>query len=276
MNKPSFALYATTLGASLILALPLAAHAHRTFLLPSTTMADKANAVVTLDASASEELFAPDHALQLGKIVVDGPDHAQPMPENSWIGKQRSSFELKLPQTGTYRISLINDGLSAMYKLNGERKRWRGNAVDFSKEVPADAQNLNVVHMQSRVETFITAGRAIKQNWTADTKGFAMTPLTHPTELLTGDTSTLRFTLNGKPAADQLVTVIRGGVRYRDALGEMTLKTDQDGKVNIKWPHAGMYWIGTSTARPPKGTTGTLAKPLVRVSYSVTLEVLQP
>ena len=275
MQKPSFTHYAAALGASVMLTLPLAAEAHRTFLLPSTTLAEKANAVVTFDASASEELFVADHAAQLGTIVVTGP--VQTEPENTWSGKQRSSFELKLPKAGTYRVSLINDGLSAMYKIDGQMKRWRGTAETFAKEVPANAQELNVTRMQSRAETFVRAGDDdSKTEWKNDGNGIEMTPLTQPTELFAGDTTTLRFTLNGKPASDLSITIIRGGNRYRDALGEITLKTDKDGKVAIKWPDAGMYWIGTNTGRPPQGTTGTLEKPVVRASYSATLEVLQP
>lgn len=275
MHKPSFTHYAVALGASVMLTLPMAAHAHRTFLLPSTTLAESANAVVTFDASATEELFVPDHALQLGTVVVAGP--AETQPENVWNGKQRNSFELKLPKAGTYRVSLLNDGLSAMYKVDGQMKRWRGTAETFAKEVPANAQDLNVTRMQSRVETFVRAGdEGGKTEWKNDGTGIEMTPLTQPTELFAGDTTMLRFTLNGKPASDLNVTVIRGGNRYRDALGEITLKTDKDGKVSIKWPDAGMYWIGTNTGRPPQGTTGTLEKPVVRASYSATLEVLQP
>ena len=275
MHKPSFTHYAVALGASVMLTLPMAAHAHRTFLLPSTTLADNADAVVTFDASATEELFVPDHALQLGTVVVTGP--AQTEPENTWNGKQRNSFELKLPKAGTYRVSLINDGLSAMYKVDGQMKRWRGTAETFAKEVPANAQELNVTRMRSRTETFVRAGDDVsKTDWKSDGNGIEMTPLTQPTELFTGDTTTLRFSLNGKPAAGLDVTIIRGGNRYRDALGEITLKTDKDGQVAIKWPDAGMYWIGTNTGRPPQGTTGTLEKPVVRASYSATLEVLQP
>lgn len=275
MHKPSFTHYAVALGASVMLTLPMAAHAHRTFLLPSTTLAENANAVVTFDASATEELFVPDHALQLGTVVVAGP--AETQPENVWNGKQRNSFELKLPKAGTYRVSLLNDSLSAMYKADGQMKRWRGTTETFAKEVPANAQDLNVTRMQSRTETFVRAGdEGGRTEWKNDGIGIEMTPLTQPTELFAGDTTTLRFTLNGKPASDLNVTIIRGGNRYRDALGEITLKTDKDGKVSIKWPDAGMYWIGTNTGRPPQGTTGTLEKPVVRASYSATLEVLQP
>jgi uncharacterized GH25 family protein len=277
MLKPSFNRYAAVLGASLMLTLPLAAHAHRTFLLPSSTLVEKADEVVTFDTAATEELFIPDHAVQIETVTVEGPGSAAPQPENVWRGKQRSSFELKLPETGTYRVSLVNDGLSAMYKVDGQMKRWRGDAEAFAKEVPSNAQDLNVMRMLSRNETFVrVSDKPGKTAWKTTGKGIEMTPLTSPTELFTGDTTSLRFTLDGKPAKDLTVTVIRGGNRYRDALGEITLKTDSDGKISIKWPNAGMYWVGANTGRPPQGETGTLAKPLVRASYSATLEVLQP
>jgi len=277
MLTPSFNRYALALSASFILAMPLAAHAHRSFLLPSATLVDKADEVVTFDTAATEELFIPDHAVQIETVAVDGPNNIHPQPENVWRGKQRSSFELKLPEAGSYRISLSNDGLSAMYKVDGQMKRWRGDAESFKKEVPANAQDLNVTRMLSRNETFVRVGdKAGKTEWNSTGKGIEMMPLTSPTELFTGDTTSLRFTLDGKPASDLTVTVIRGGNRYRDALGEITLKTDKDGKISIKWPGPGMYWIGANTGRPPQGETGTLAKPIVRASYSATLEVLQP
>jgi uncharacterized GH25 family protein len=277
MLKPTFTHYAAAFGAAVMLTLPMAAHAHRTFLLPSTTLADKAGAVVTFDAAATEELFAPEHPVELANVSVDGPNGTHPQVENIWKGKQRNSFELKLPEAGSYRVAVVNDGLSAMYKVDGQMKRWRGDAATFAKEVPANAQDLNVFRMQGRDETFVRAGNdGGKIEWKSSGAGIEMTPLTSPTELYAGDTTRLRFTLNGKPATDLTITVIRGGNRYRDKLGEITLKPDSDGKVSIKWPDAGMYWIGASTARPPQGTTGTRDKPLVRASYSATLEVLQP
>lgn len=275
--KKNLLKHATVLSVSLLIALPMAAHAHRQFLLPSETMTNGADSTVTFDASASEELFNFDHGVALDNIVINGPDGASATPENLVKGKQRSSFELKLPQEGTYRIALINDSLSAMYKVNGDRKRWRGTADEFAKEVPADAQDLNVIHMQSRVETFVTAGKPVKQALKTTDKGLELVPLSGATENFVGDTDLFRFVLDGKPAADLTVTIIRGGSRYRDALGEITLKTDKDGKFSVKWPNAGMYWISTTVGgRPKPGVVGTLEKPISRISYSGTLEVLQP
>jgi uncharacterized GH25 family protein len=273
--KTIFLWRATALAASLMIVVPMTAQAHRPFLLPSETMTPGANSIVTIDASASDELFNIERPLSLDNVVINGPNGATGTPENPVAGKQRSSFELKLPQEGTYRISLLSDSLSAMYKVNGEMKRWRGTADSFAKEVPANAQGLNVSRMQGRVETFVSAGKSVMQTWKPSGNGLELVPLTKPTEIFVGDTGNFRLLLDGKPAADLTVTVIRGGNRYRDALGEITLKTDRDGKFSIKWPAAGMYWLSAHVGAP-RSAVGTFAQPTRRVSYSATLEVLQP
>jgi hypothetical protein len=266
----------SALIASMIASLPLAANA-RAYLLPSNTTFDKADSFVTIDASASDDLFNLGRALPLENLAIETPGNVEVKAESAYTTKQRSSFELKLPKEGTYKIALLTDTLSAMYKVNGDMKRWRGTKEAFAKEVPADAQDLNVSRMQSRIETYVTAGKASTDTLKASNLGLEMVPVTAPTEIYNGDTTTVRFLLDGKPAQDLMVSVIRGGNRYRDALGEVTLKTDKDGKVAIKWQDAGMYSIGASIgggAQP--GVVGTLDKPIRRVSYSGTLEVLQP
>ena len=276
MNK-LFLWRATTLAAALMIVVPLAAHAHRSFLLPSATMTQGTNSTVTIDACASEELFTPDQPLQLDNVVIASPDGSTVTPENPVAGKQRSSFELKLPKEGTYKISLLSDGLNVSYKVNGEMKRWRGTADSFAKSIPADAQELNVSRSQGRVETFVTVGKPSTQALKPTGSGLELVPLTNPTEIFAGDIGNYRLLLDGKPAADLTVTIIRGETRYRDALGEITLKTDKGGNFSIKWPTAGMFWLNAAIGgRPEPGVVGTLAQPIQRISYTATLEVLQP
>jgi uncharacterized GH25 family protein len=274
MKKPSL-WHITALAAALTIALPMTAQAARLWIVPSATVVPNVDAYVTIDASASDDLFNIGRALPLENIVIAGPGGTTISPENPLTGKQRSSFELKLAETGTYKIALISDSLNASYKVNGEMKRWRGTADTFAKEVPADAQDLNVSRMQGRLETFVTVGKSTLQTWKSSGAGLELIPLTSPTDLFTGDTSNFRFILDGKPAADLPVTVVLGNNRYRDALGELTLKTDKDGKFSVKWPSAGMYWLNASIGGA-QGAVGTLTQPIRRVSYSATLEVLQP
>lgn len=271
------------LAVSLSVALPMAAHAHRAWMLPSATVLSGNEPWVTVDAAVSNDLFYFEHnALRLDGLAVIAPDGSAAAVENRSTGKYRSTFDVKLAQKGTYKLTMVNDGLSASYKVGTENKRWRGTADNFAKEVPADAKDVNVSRNQSRMEVFVSSGKPSDSVLKPTGAGLELVPITHPNDLFAGDTSNFRFVLDGKPAADIEVTVIPGGIRYRDQLGEIKVKTDKDGKFSVKWPTAGMYWMSANNGGPQMGasaapkTVGTLDKPIRRVSYTATLEVLQP
>ncbi|MFX7824668.1 hypothetical protein ABTK20_19955, partial [Acinetobacter baumannii] len=57
---------------------------------------------------------------------------------------------------------VVNNGVFASYKVDGQQKRWRGTAETLAKEIPANATELKVTQMNSRVETFVTAGKPSK------------------------------------------------------------------------------------------------------------------
>lgn len=271
------------LAVSLSVALPMAAHAHRAWMLPSATVLSGNEPWVTVDAAVSNDLFYFEHnALRLDGLAVIAPDGSAAAVENKSTGKYRSTFDVKLTQKGTYKLTMVNDGLSASYKVGTENKRWRGTADNFAKEVPADAKDVNVSRNQSRMEVFVSSGKPSDSVLKPTGAGLELVPITHPNDLFAGDTSNFRFLLDGKPAADIEVTVIPGGIRYRDQLGEIKVKTDKDGKFSVKWPTAGMYWMSANNGGPQMGASaaskavGTLDKPIRRVSYTATLEVLQP
>ena len=107
---------------------PLAAHAHRQWLLPSATVLSEKDAWVTVDAAVSNDLFYFEHVpMRLDNLVVTGPDGKTTVrPENASTGKYRSTFDLHLTQPGTYRVAVVNSGVFASWKDNGQTKRWRG------------------------------------------------------------------------------------------------------------------------------------------------------
>ena len=258
--------------------LPMQAHAHRAWMLPSATTLSGNEPWVTVDAAVSTDLFYADHnPMRLEGLVVSAPDGSRATPENQSTGKFRSSFDMRLSHKGTYKLAVVNEGLNAVYKLNGETKRWRGKAESLAKEVPADAQDLRVTRSQSRSEVFVTSGKPSTQVLQPSGVGLELVPVTHPNDLVAGSTATFGLLLDGKPAAGMAVAVIPGGVRYRDRLDDITLTTDKDGRFSVKWPAPGMYWIGASTGAAgamEQTTGGTAAQPARRASYSATLEVL--
>ena len=261
-----------------------AAHAHRTWLLPSATVLTGKDPLVSVDAAVSEDLFEFDtNALALDGLAITAPDGSVVAAENRSTARRRSSFDLKLTQSGTYRIANFSETLMASYKVGGETRRWRGSPdayAAFLKELPAGSQELRATRMQNRVETFVTYEKPESRAFVPVGVGLELMPQTPPTDLSVGDTSSFVLLLDGKPVADTDVTILRGGNRYRYKMGEIALKTDAQGRFSIKWPEAGRYWIGASHGRRPGDMAGedpasaAAQQPVRRAGYSATVEVL--
>lgn len=275
---------------ALCLCLPFAAQAHRVWMLPSATVLSGDDQWITIDAAVSNDLFYFEHfPLQIASIgkppasipggrgarpaqlSITAPDGSKVEAQNGSMGRYRSTFDVHVTQKGTYRIAVGNEGIFASWKEGTETKRWRGNADAFAKEVPAGAQDLRATLSQSRVEVFITSGKPTRDTLKVSGSGLELDPITHPNDLVAGTAASFRLVLDGKPAADQKITLIPGGSRYRDKLGEMTLTTDKDGKFSVTWPEPGMYWM-EAVARDEKTEIQGVKER--RASYIATLEVL--
>jgi uncharacterized GH25 family protein len=250
---------------------PLTGHAHKSWLLPSETITTE-NQWVTVDAAVSDELFYFDHVpLRLTGLAIVAPDGSKVMPQNTNTGKYRSTFDVHLQQKGTYRLQVLNQSLLASYEENGTAKRWRGPVEKFASEVPAAAKNLQVNENTGRVETFVTVGKPTTTALKPGNVGLEMMPVTHPNDLYAGEQAQFSFLLDGKPAKQLPVRVVPGGTRYRDRQNEMSLVTDDQGRISVTWPASGMYWLEASLqdANPafPKARQR-------RLSYIATFEVL--
>lgn len=268
--KSLFARTALALTLAATAALPAAAH--RTWMLPSATVLSGQDPWITVDAAVSNDLFYFEHVpLRLDGLVVLTPDGGEGKAENQATGKYRSTFDVHLDKPGTYKLAIASGGIMAFWEEGGQRKRWRGTAENFAKEVPAGAEKLQVTENYRRMEVFATAGKPTETVLKPTGKGLELVPVTHPNDLFAGEAATFQFVLDGKPAADLEVSVIPGGIRYRDNLGEMKLKTDKDGKVAVTWPQPGMYWMAAEL-EDDKTSLKQAAKR--RASYNTTLEVL--
>lgn len=252
--------------------LPATAEAHRAWLLPSATVLSGDEAWITVDAAVSNELFYFEHnPLRLEGLSIVGPNGSEVAPQNESTGKYRSTFDVELKKPGTYRVAVAGDGLFARYELNGERKRWRGNPDDLSKEIPEGAEKLTVIQSQRRLETFATLGAPSKDTLEPTGKGLELAPITHPNDLFAGEEAEFKLLVDGKPASNVEVSVIRGGNRYRDTLGEIKMTTGEDGSFAVTWPEPGMYWLEAS-ATDDKTTIDKATER--RLGYVATLEVL--
>jgi uncharacterized GH25 family protein len=249
---------------------PLGAHAARAWLLPSQTIVANSGGWVAVDAAMADDLFSVNQAaMNIDPLVVTGPDGKPVVPQNVAKSRSRASFDLELRQQGTYRITVADDTVMARWEEEGKPKRWRGSAAEMATGIPANAAKLEVEQVQRRIESFVSVGApsALK----AQGGGLELVALTHPNDLYAGETAKFRFLVDGKPAKDLEVGIIAGGTRYRDSPGEITLKTDANGEVSVKWPAAGMYWLDAGI-QDDAATVPNVKKR--RATYNATFEVL--
>lgn len=257
---------------ALALTLPVAAHAHKAWVLPSQTVLSGNEPWITVDAAVSNDLFYFNHVpLRVENVVIVAPDGSKPAPQNGHTGKYRSVFDLQLAQTGTYRIAVVNAGLFANWEENGQPKRWRGTPDTFKTEVPTDAKNLQVTQSAGRIETFVTNGSPSTGALAATNQGLELIPITHPNDLFAGEAASFQLLIDGKPAAGLEIEIVAGGTRYRDAQNEIKATSDADGKFSVTWPAAGMYWLETSLQDDKASSAPAKQR---RASYVATLEVL--
>jgi len=279
----------TWLVVALCLGLPFSAQAHRSWMLPSATVLSGDDVWVTVDAAVSNDLFYFEHfPLRLANIgtppqqpggrggspatlTISAPDGSRVEPQNGNIGRYRSTFDVPLKQKGTYKLAVVNDGVLASFKEGGKVRRWRGTAEEFGKQVPPNAEDLRASFMQSRMEVFVTAGKPTTETLKTVGTGLELSPITHPNDLVAGSEARFRMVLDGKPAANLKVTVIPGGNRYRDKLGEMTFTTDAEGAFAVTWPEPGMYWM-EAVVRDENSPVKEVKQR--RAGYTATLEVL--
>ncbi|MDQ8037386.1 MAG: DUF4198 domain-containing protein [Pedobacter sp.] len=270
--KPVF----KSLTLALALTLPVVAEAHRGWILPVATVFSGENPVASFDAGTSNDLFIADHnAMNVEALKIQAPDGTESAPANVAKLRYRSVFDVPLTQKGTWKLYTASSGLNARWEENGQRKMWppRGTQPTpegFEKEVPKKADKLEVTQSSRRFETFVTSGKPTTTVFKPTNVGLELVPVTHPNDLFSGEAATFQFIIDGKPAAGTKIEVTQGERRYRNAEESVEYTTDKDGKVSIKWPAAGQYYLEAEyeDTKAPKPATKRVGR------YTAVFEVL--
>jgi len=275
-------LVARLIAAAALVSVPAALSAHRMWMLPSGTVFSDTSSWVTVDAAVSNDLFFFDHQpLRLDGVKVWQPDGSEGVLQNGATGRYRSVFDVRLDKPGTWKIGTQMNAVMGSFKVDGVEKRLgrRGPPQPGAPapltvaDIPANATDVKIAETSTRNEIFVTAGAPTTTVFRPTGKGLEFAPVTHPDELVAGETATFRFLVDGKPAPGLKVTIIPGGKRYRNDEGARELSTGADGVLSVTWPAAGMYWLN-ATLTDAKATTPRATER--RMSYVTTLEVLTP
>lgn len=266
-RKPSLILLLALLLAS------AAAHAHKRWLLPTDFTLSETE-TVTVDFSASNNLFYVDKPMPLAGVSILAPGGEKIAPVNTAEGKRRSSFDLEIVEEGTYRIYDRGEPVYfSSYLLPGDTQptRARGTLAQLKADVPAAAIEVQFVESSALIETYITLGAETAPPRLTQ-QGLEMTPVSHPNALYSDEPAQFQFTLDGEPAVGLTVLATPEGTRYRDNQSEIRQVTDHQGVVAIGWSGPGRYLLEATVEK--QASAGDIA---VRYyNYFLTLEVLAP
>jgi len=250
------------------------AQAHKRWLLP-TDFALSEEETVTVDFSASNNLFYVDMPMPLAGVVILSPGGQFVAPTNPAQGQRRSSFDIEIVEEGTYRVYDHGQPMYfSSYLLPGEKKpvRARGPLAKLKADVPPEATEVEFAQSTALIETYVTLGAVSQPAALERNQGLAMEPLDHPNALYRDESARFRFTLNSEPLAGLAVTVTPEGTRYRDNQAGQAYSTDTAGEVEVEWPVAGRYLIEALLEQPEQ--SGEIA--MRYYNYFLTVEVMAP
>lgn len=227
-------------GAALTaLALADAASAHMPYMLPSHFTLDERAAVVTVEASFTEDPFQPDIVMKSEAFSIRGPDGREaPLATPAYL-KELAVMEAPIAGEGTYRISsgARAGRIGKMYRAASGQWLMVGEERDVKPDAAAqvDVQSITVA------EAYVTKGKPSDAALAPTGAGLELKPLTHPSDIAAGEAARFQLLLNGQPLAGQTVQIFRGHGIYdgRKVLGEV--KTGPDGGFSVTPSDPGLY-----------------------------------
>jgi len=233
-----------TLLLCLTVAISSQVSAHSRWLLPSHyTLSSEAGEWVTLDATASNEVFNVDKALSIDPMTILTPSGKKTRPSSAYKAHRKSVADYFIKENGTYKIT--NNATAnyfSRYKVGDTQKRARVNKEALKALVPSNASNLETTYGLTRIETYITMNNPT-ENYGADGKFLELVPNTHPSEIVESEAATFSFTYHGKPQAGVEVEIVRDGARYRNDPEVVKLLTNNKGEITFTPKKAGRYLL---------------------------------
>ena len=273
MSRPTLAgsrssVRVSVTSARLVLALlgaSSAAQAHSPYLLPNAfDIVERKH--VTVEASFTETFFVPDVAMKADDYHVVGPDGSK-QPLTPVYTQDLAVLEAPTPAQGTYRISTGQRSgriAKAIYR-NGD---WE--FIEPGKPV-ASGERVYDVKSITTADVFVSRGKPDNTALTPRNKGLEFRPLTHPNSLFVGADAKFEVLFDGKPLANQRVSVHAGDKRYSNRKIYAETKTDGAGVFAVKLDRPGIYLAMTRHRLLPAAKH----EPATSHTYSVTFEATE-
>lgn len=253
--------------------------AHTPYLLPNTFDAERPR--VTIQGALTEDdYFNPDIALNVPEIVETLPSGQATALKPNITLKDLTVIEAALDQSGTYRFStgqyagrkstFAHVGGKWLMVRPNNRTGGDGPPGVAEADVPADAEKRTSEQVQV-VETYVSKGAPTDTVLKTTGQGFELKPITHPNAVFLDQGFAFQLLVDGKPVANQAISVYRAGNIYDDRRIAVQLKTGADGKGTVAFTQPGVYLL---TTQYPATRPGPDQPPVAHAyTYSLTFEV---
>jgi len=254
-----------------LLAAPWLTHAHTPYVLPNNFEVSARSAVISVDASLTEDFFVPDVSYGQHPFTLTAPDGSLISIPQSAIHPLaiRTVVEHKLTDAaeGTYRITAGPriGAIMRSWEIDGEVKRIRDPEV----QMPAGAVLKSHSQSISVSESYISIGAINpEQTFTATGKGLEVVPVTHPGQLVAGKAFDFVISHNGQPLAHHKVDMIYAASSANNS--KQTLETDSAGKAHYVLEQPGTY---LASVRYSAGGPVNAEQPTLNYSHTLTFHV---
>lgn len=240
-----------------------AAQAHSPYLLPTVFDASDRK-IVTVQGAFTESFFTPEVVMKSDAYAVIGPDGARTALTPTYT-RELALVEAVTEKPGTYRITTgLRGGRVAKAALvNGEWEFFEGS------NAPADAIDMQSLTM---ADVYVTRGAPNDAALAPVGKGLEFKAVTHPSKIVTGQDAMFEVLFDGKPVANQTITLHGADDRYADTKSApKTIKADAKGRFAVKVEKSGVYQIQSRyrVAAPAPGQPGQ------SFTYALTFESLR-
>ncbi|MET0498860.1 MAG: DUF4198 domain-containing protein [Steroidobacteraceae bacterium] len=238
------------------------AQAHMPYLLPNAFDVGKRD-YVTVQGSFTEVFFTPDAVMKSDDYHVVTPDGVKQALVPVYT-RDLAVVETATKEAGTYRISTgrRTGRVAKAAWVNGD---WK--FLGREEAAPAGTKAYDVTSITT-AEVYVTRGKPTDKAVAPRNAGLEFRALTHPNSVFVGSEAKFEVLFDGKPLANQVVSVYDDKARYSDKKIVAEVTTDGAGRFVIKPEKAGAY-VAMTRYRPAPVADGQTG---VSYTYSLVVE----
>lgn len=266
--------YLVSIFALLSLLISSTAQAHPVWMLPNQfVVSSEQPEWITVDLTASNTFFSFDHGVSAEQVAIYSPDGKKQPLDSFYKGHLRSVFDVQLSQDGTYKLELQRPPIFFTFFNKPEESRPQrlfANKQQAAAQLPAGATDVKTVLINLRSATYLTNNKPNLKVFEPTGKGLELQPITHPNDIIRGETVSFQLLLDGVAAKGIKVELTPGGTAYRDKRGETQAVTDEEGKFSFTPEQAGPWLLFADHTQP----SATPMADEQRTMLYITLEVI--